>query len=70
MVKLPVAVAHVGWVTALSVGTAGAAGWASITAAAEAAESQPLAVALIVYLPSGAVTELHFCVTHIDGFTV
>ena len=48
MVKLPVAVAHVGWLTALSVGKAGVAGWALITAAAEAAESQPLAVALIV----------------------
>ena len=48
MVKLPVAVAHVGWVTALSAGKAGVTGWASITAAAEAAESQPLAVALII----------------------
>ena len=48
MVKLPVAVAHVGWVTALSVGTADVAGWASITAAAEADELQAPSVACIV----------------------
>ena len=48
MVKLPVAVAQVGWLTALNVGTAGVAGWASITAAAESDELQAPSVACIV----------------------
>ncbi|CAC9972754.1 hypothetical protein FLAPXU55_00433 [Flavobacterium panici] len=48
MVKLPVAVEHVGWVTALNVGTAGVAGCALITAADEAAEVQPFAEAVTV----------------------
>ncbi|MNE74739.1 hypothetical protein D3C80_1708380 [compost metagenome] len=48
IVKLPAAVAQVGWVTALSVGTAGVDGCAFTTAATESDELQNPSVAFIV----------------------
>jgi hypothetical protein len=49
---LPVAIAHVGWVIVLMVGTCGVCGWASITIFSEAAEMQPEEfVTVKVYVP-------------------
>ena len=44
MVKLPVAVAHVGWVIVPAVGALGVVGCASITTSKLAAEIQPAAL--------------------------
>jgi hypothetical protein len=46
MVMVPVATAHVGWVT-VTVGAAGAPGTASITTLAEATDVQPAALVTV-----------------------
>ena len=56
IVKLPVATLQLGCVTALAVGATGVIGCALTTTFADAPEVHAPKVAVIVYVPSGAVT--------------
>ena len=67
IVKLPVATLHVGCVTALVVGTTGVIGCAFTITFAEETDVQVPKVAVIVYVPAGAVTVPAVFVTPTDG---
>ncbi len=56
MVKLPLEVEQVGWVTALKVGTLGVAGCAFTVTELDADEVQVPLLAVTVYVPAEAVT--------------
>ena len=70
IVKLPVATLHDGCVTALAVGATGVIGCAFTTTFADATDVQVPKVAVIVYVPSGAVTVPAVFVTPTDGVKV
>ena len=70
MVKLPVAVVHVGWITELNIGCAGVAGWLFTVTLADDMDVHNPDVAVTVYVPAGAVIVAPDCVTPADGVTV
>ena len=70
IVKLPVATLQVGCVTTLVVGTTGVNGCAFTITFAEETEVQVPKVAVIVYVPSGAVIVPELFITPADGENV
>ena len=70
IVKLPVEKLHDGCITALAVGAIGVIGCAFTVTFAEEIEVQVPKVAVIVYVPAGAVTVPAVFVTPTDGENV
>ena len=67
IVKLPLATLQVGCVTTPVIGTTGVIGCALTTTFADATDVHAPKVAVIVYVPSGAVTVPAVFVTPTDG---
>ncbi len=69
IVKLPVAVEHVGCVTELNIGWTGVTGCVFTVTLADETEVHGDNVAVTVYVPAGAVTVFPDIVTPVEGET-